>query len=132
MTTANVKKMAEEENSCPFLWTFEINGLYLRSVCQHSNVGNTKQAGARIHSCILSIPKNHICLCYEERKHSIATTAATLSRPSTSNGKPRPIPSRCPAPSVAAATPCQSPCSLYGEKGIQEDMGTNGEITTKT
>ena len=60
MITANVKNWAEEENSCPFLWTFEINGLSLRSVIQHSNVGNTQQAGTRIHSCILSIPKNHI------------------------------------------------------------------------
>ena len=123
MTTANVKKMAEEENSCPFLWTFEINGLSLRSVFQHSNVGNTKQAGARIHSCILSIPKNHICLCYEERKHSNATTAATLSRPSTSNGKPRSIPNRCLAPSVAAATPCQSPCSPLWRKGHTRKFG---------
>ena len=55
-----LKFRAEEENSCPFLWTFEINGLYLRSVIQHSNVGNTQQAGTRIQSCILSIPKNHI------------------------------------------------------------------------
>ena len=41
-----------EEKFCPFLWTFEINGLSLRCVFQHSNVGNTQQAGTRIHSCI--------------------------------------------------------------------------------
>ena len=43
--------MAEEENLCPFLWIFEIIGLCLRSVFQHSNVGNTQQSGTRIHSC---------------------------------------------------------------------------------
>ena len=41
-----------EEHICPFLWTFEINGLSLRSVYQPSKVGNTQQAGTRIHSCI--------------------------------------------------------------------------------
>ena len=60
MTTANVKKMAEEENFCPFLCTFEIIGLSLQSVFQHSKVGNTQQAGTRIHYCTLSILKNHI------------------------------------------------------------------------
>ena len=50
-------------------------------------------------------------------------TAATFSRPSTSNGKPRPIPSRCPAPNVAASTPCQNPCSLLCRKGHTERYG---------
>ena len=118
-----LKFWVQKEKFCPFLWTFEINGLSLRSVIQHSNVGNTSQAGTRIQSCILSIPKNHICLCYEERKHSNATTAATLSRPSTSNGKPRHIPNRCPAPSVAAATPSQSPCSPFSPKEYIERFG---------
>ena len=51
-------------------------------------------------------------------------TAATPSRLSTSNGKQRHIPSRCPAPSVAAATPCQSPCSLLWRKGHTGRFGT--------
>ena len=128
MITANVKNWAEEENSCPFIWIFEINGLSLRSVIQHSNVGNTQQAGTRIQSCILSIPKNHICLCYEERKHSNATTAVTLSRPSISNGKQRYIPSRCPAPTAAAATLCQSPSSLLWRKGYTGRYGNKSTI----
>ena len=106
-----LKFWVQKEKFCSFLWTFEINGLSLRSVFQHSKHGNTQQAGIRIHSCILSITKNHICLCYEERKHSNAMTVATSSRPSISNGKQRYIPSRCPVPTVAAATLCQSPCS---------------------
>ena len=60
MTTANVKKMAEEENFYPFLCTFEIIGLSLQSVFQHSKVGNTQQAETRIHYCTLSILKNRI------------------------------------------------------------------------
>ena len=118
-----LKFWVQKEKFCSFLWTFEINGLSLRSVFQHSKHGNTQQAGIRIHSCILSIPKNHICLCYEERKHSNAMTVATSSRPSTSNGKQRYIPSRCVAPSVAAATPCQSPCSPLWIKGSTERFG---------
>lgn len=41
-----------EEHSCLFLRIFEINGLSLQSVYQPSKVGNTQQAGTRIHSCI--------------------------------------------------------------------------------
>ena len=75
--------------------------------------------------------KNHICLCYEERKHSNAMTAATPSRPSTSNGKQRHIPSRCPAPSVVAATPCQSPCSLLWRKGYTGRFGNKSTINNE-
>ena len=118
-----LKFWVQKEKFCPFLWTFEINGLSLRSVFQHSKHGNTQQAGIRIHSCILSITKNHICLCYEERKHSNAMTVATSSRPSISNGKQRYIPSRCPVPTVAAATLCQSPCSPFSPKEYIERFG---------
>ena len=44
-------------------------------------------------------------------------SAVTHSVPWTSNGKPRYIPCRCPAPTVAAATLCQSPCSPFSPKG---------------
>ena len=44
-------------------------------------------------------------------------SAVTHSGPWTSNGKPRYIPCRCPAPTVAAATLCQSPCSPFSPKG---------------
>ena len=47
-----LKFWVRKDKFCSFLWTFEINGLSLRSVIQHSNVGNTQQAGTRIHSCI--------------------------------------------------------------------------------
>ena len=36
-----LKLGVRKKNFCPFLWTFEINGLSLQSVFQHSNVGNT-------------------------------------------------------------------------------------------
>ena len=136
-----LKFWVQKEKFCSFLWTFEINGLSLRSVFQHSKHGNTQQAGIRIHSCILSITKNHICLCYEERKHSNAMTAATPSRPSTSNGEQRHIPSRCPAPNVTAATPCQSPCSTlwkkrhtgrYGKRWSDNERQTVIEYLDKT
>ena len=118
-----LKFWVQKEKFCSFLWTFEINGLSLRSVFQHSKHGNTQQAGIRIHSCILSITKNHICLCYEERKHSNAMTVATSLRPSISNGKQRYIPSRCPVPTAAAATLCQSPCSPFSPKEYIERFG---------
>ena len=36
-----LKFWVQKEKFCSFLWTFEINGLSLRSVFQHSKHGNT-------------------------------------------------------------------------------------------
>ena len=62
-------------------------------------------------------------------------SAVTHSGPWTSNGKPRYIPCRCPAPTVAAATLCQSPCSPFSPKGYIARYGKkliiNNEKQTK-